>query len=145
MKFPQTPEELSAEILESSNKFDEQGDQRLQQLISILANEKEKLDDELIVEGVVRVFEIESRPDTSFRDQEFAGRILEKLKPKSQKDLRTLTKRVLKNWDRSIPALPFWFRENYGIEKVKEAFNAIEIKLEEKDNLRTMKYWLQLL
>lgn len=145
MKFPETPEELKAEILESSDKFEEQGDQRIEQLISILSNQKGKLDDELMVEGIVSVFELESRPDTLFRDQEFAGRLLEKLKPKSEKELKVLAKRILKNWDKSIPALPFWFRDNYGIEKVKEALSSIEIRVEEKDNLKTMKYWLKLL
>lgn len=68
--------------------------------------------------------------------------LLETLKPKSQKDIKEILKRTLKNWDKSIEQVPFWFRDNYGIESIKLAFENIELSEIEADNLKTMKWWL---
>ena len=137
MNFPKTGEELKTEILISSDK---NGDLRLRQLLEILL----KVDHDIIVEGVIMVFENNSRPDTKFRDQEFAGKILEGINPKSEKDLEILLRRALKNWDKSVEQLPFWFRDNYGIEKTKACFNRIDLPSSEIDKLETMKWWLQI-
>lgn len=115
MKFPKTPEDIKKEILISSDKFDEVGDLRIRQLINILP----KVNEEIVIEGIIRVFEDDTRPDTLFRDQELAGKILETINPKSQKDLKEIIKRTLKNWDKSIEQLPVWLRNNYGLEKLK--------------------------
>jgi hypothetical protein len=140
MKLPQTPEDLKTEILTSSDNADELGDLRIRQLIKILA----AVDSEIIVEGVIKVFEIENRPDKLYQDQQFAGTILRAINPKSQKDLKGFLKRTLDNWDKSVEELPFWFRDNYGLEKVKEAFNKVDWTESQKEKLETMKFWLQL-
>ena len=139
MKLPETSEDVQTEILISSDKARELGDLRIRQLIKILP----KVDSEVIIEGVIKVFETEGRPD-KYQDQEFAGRVLRTIKPKSQKDLKDFLKRTLDNWDKSVEELPFWFRDNYGLDKVKDTFDEIELTENQKDKLKTMKFWLQL-
>jgi hypothetical protein len=139
MKLPQTSEEVKTEILISSDKADNVGDLRVRQLIKVL----NKVDHEIIVEGVIKVFEI-NRPGSLYRDQEFAGRILATINPKSRKDLKEILKRTLLTLDKSIEQLPFWFRDNYGLENVRETFDNTDWTKEEKEKLETMKFWLQL-
>lgn len=139
MKLPETSEDVKTEILISSDKVNELGDLRIRQLIKILP----KVDSEIIIEGVIKVFETEDRPD-KYQDQEFAGRVLRTINPKSQKDLGDFLKRTLDNWDKSIEELPFWFRDNYGLDKVEETFDKVELTENQKDKLKTMKFWLQL-
>src|SRR5690242_3029140 len=102
MKLPESSEDVKTEILISSDKANDLGDLRIRQLIKILP----KVDPEVIIEGVVKVFETEGRPD-KYQDQEFAGRILRTINPKSRRDLKDLLKRTLDNWDKSIEELPF--------------------------------------
>lgn len=139
MKFPQTPEDLKTEILISSDKAGDLGDLRLRQLIKIL----EDIDHEIIVEGVIQVFEMRNRSN-AFQDQEFAGKILQLINPKSKKELREFLSRTLNYWDKSVEQLPFWFRDNYGIDVVKNAFEKFQCSDSENDKLKTMKFWLQL-
>jgi hypothetical protein len=140
MKLPQTPEDVKTEILISSDKSDKLGDLRIRQLIKIMAT----VDSKIIVEGIIKVFEIENRPDKLYQDQEFAGTIVRTINPKSQKDLEGFLKRTLDNWDKSVEELPFWFRDNYGLEKVKNTFNKVGWAESQRDKLETMKFWLQL-
>jgi len=95
------------------------------------------------VDGVIRVFET-NRPDSLYQDQEFAGRILATINPKSKRDLKEILKRTLLTWDKSVEQLPFWLRDNYGLEKVRETFDNLELTDGEKEKLETMKFWLQL-
>ena len=139
MKLPQTSEDVKTEILISSDKADEIGDLRIRQLIKIL----DKVDQEIIVDGVIKVFET-NRPDSLYQDQEFAGRVLMTTKPKSKRDLKEILKRTLTTWDKSVEQLPFWFRDNYGLEKVRDTFDNIPLTDNEKEKLETMKFWLQL-
>lgn len=111
MKFPKTAEDIEDEIVKSSMK---QGYLRLRQFTNILS----KVDDELIVEGVIKVFEKEGKAESSYREQEFAGIVLQELKPKSSKDLIDVILRTINNWDCSIEQLPFWFLENVARHKV---------------------------
>jgi len=53
MKFPTTAEDIENEILISSSKVNELGDLRIRQLIKILP----KVHPEIVLEGVIRVFE----------------------------------------------------------------------------------------
>jgi hypothetical protein len=140
MKIPKTAEEIANEIVVSSDKSREVGDLRIRQLIQILR----KVDSELIVEGIIRVFENRSRSETLYKDQEFAGKVLESINPKTYKQLEEVLPRVLLNWDKSVEQLPFWLKENYGIETLKESFAILELTLKENEQLKTMKWWLQL-
>ena len=143
MKFPQLPEDLKNEILISSDKIEQIGDLRIRQLIRILPKVKE----EVIVEGIIQVFEIKGRTDILFQDQRIAGRILEEINPKSDLALSDILKRTLSNWNKSIYHLPFWFRDNYGQEKVAKDFDKYEsqkITEMEKDKLKTMRRFLRI-
>jgi hypothetical protein len=140
MKFPETAEDVEQEILLSSDKFKELGDLRIRQLIHILP----KVNSEIIVEGVIRVFEKGDRAVNYSEDQEFAGKVLQIINPKSQRDIKEILLRVLPNWDKSVEQFPFWLRENYGMEKLKQSFAELELTAIEKDKLETIKWWLQL-
>jgi hypothetical protein len=139
MNLPQTSDYVKSEILISSDKAREIGDLRIRQLIKILT----KVDHEVIVDGVIKVFET-NRPNSFYQDQEFAGRVLTTIKPKSERDLKEVLERTLPTWNKSIEQLPFWFRDNYGLEKVRDTFNSNTWPDHEKEQVETMRFWLQL-
>ena len=142
MKIPKTSDELINEIYLSSDIFKDVGDLRIRQLIKILRN----VPDEIIIEGIIKIFEGDQREIKWFIDQEFSGKVLENIKPKSKKDATGLLKRVLKNWDKSVEQLPNWFKENYGPDGIMRALQDIEnsgISNLEKDKISTMKYWIK--
>ena len=134
MKFPTTGEDIKNEILISADK---PGDLRIRQLIHILPN----VDPEIIVEGVIQVIELEGRTDP-FLDQETAVKILKEMNLKSKKDLEEILKRTLRQWNKNIGQLPFWLRDNYGLETVTQTFDQMELDETEADKLETMKWWL---
>lgn len=134
MKFPTTGEDVKNEILISADK---PGDLRIRQFINMLP----KADPEIIIEGIIQVIELEGRPNP-FVDQETAGKILEAINPKSQKDLKEILKRTLRQWNKSIEQFPFWLRDNYGLETVSQTFDEMELDEIQTDKLKTMKWWL---
>ena len=140
MKFPKTADDIESEILISSDKSKELGDLRIRQLIKILP----RVNSEIIVEGVIRIFENGNSVESNLQDQEFAGKVLEDINPESKKDLNEILQRVLKNWDKSVEQFPFWLRDNYGVNKLKETFSELELSDYEEDKLKTIKWWLQI-
>ena len=127
MKFPLTALDVKNEILLSSNNK-----LRIRQLIHILQN----VDSEIIVEGIIQVFEIEE----SYENQFVACEILNTLKPKSKKELKEVLLRTSKNWNKSVNHLPFWFLENYGLETVMQTFK----EFDDNEKINTMKWWLNI-
>jgi len=140
MKFPETADDVAREIFISSDKSTELGDLRIRQLMHILP----KVNSELVIEGVIMVLENGTRPEQHSQDQEFAGKILERINPKTEKGLKELLLRALKNWDKSVEQFPFWLKDNYGLDKLRETFSELELSEVEKDKLETIKWWLQL-
>ncbi|QNE39707.1 hypothetical protein F1C16_09145 [Hymenobacter sp. NBH84] len=140
MNFPKTASDVKHEILLSSDKSKEFGDLRIRQLIHILS----EVEPEVIVEGVVQIFENGGRTDRYSQEQEFAGKILETINPKSCKDLKEVLLRVLKNWDKSVEQLPFWLRDNYGIGKLEETFAKLDLNEIEAGKLNTIRWWLHM-
>ncbi|MBE8723538.1 hypothetical protein [Flavobacterium hungaricum] len=143
MKFPDNPDIIQNEIYEAVAITDKVGDLRIRQLIQILS----KVKHDLIIEGILKVFENENRLDSIYIDQKYAGMILKSIKPKTEENMEFLLNRVLKNWNKSIEELPFWFKDNYGIEKVKKAFSKVEstpLSEIELDKLKTMQWMLQI-
>lgn len=142
MNLPKTADELKNEIYMSSDKFEDIGDLRIKQLIKILP----KVSDQIIVEGIIKIFESDQREGKWFVDQEFAGKVLFSIKPNSKNDSKELLKRTLKNWDKSIEQLPIWFAEIYGSNVIMSSLSDIEnsgISDLEKDKINTMKYWIR--
>ena len=142
MNLPKTSDEIKHEIYLSSDKFEDIRDLRIRQLIKILKN----VPDEIIIEGIIKIFEGDKRENKWFIDQEFSGKVLENIKPKSKNNATGLLKRVLKNWDKSIEQLPNWFKENYGLSGIMTALSDLEnsnISDIEKDKINTMKYWMR--
>lgn len=143
MNFPSTPENLKNEILESVDKTNQIGDLRIRQLIQILS----KVNDEIIIEGVILVFESENRINSVYTDQKYAGMILKRLNPKTQLSATSILKRTLKNWNKSVKELPQWLKDNYGIENLKHIFSEIEkssLTPLESEKLKTMKWFLRI-
>lgn len=143
MKLPLTAEDLKNEIFESVDKMDKIGDLRIRQLIRILS----KVNDQIIIEGIIEVFENENRIESLFNDQKSAGIILRKLNPKTQQSAQLIISRTLKNWNKSVEEFPFWLKDNYGIETLKKVFSEMEnnnLNELEADKIKTMKWWLRI-
>jgi hypothetical protein len=140
MRLPQTARDVREEILQSSEKSKVLGDLRIRQLINILP----KIDSEIVLEGVIQVFEVRNGSDRFSEDQEFAGKVLELINPKSKRNPKEILLRVLKNWDKSVEQFPFWLKNNYGIDKLTETFKELELTQIERDKLKTIKWWLQM-
>lgn len=138
MMFPRTAEDVEREIIVSVGQYREHQSLRIRQLVFIL----QKADAEIIVEGVIRIFE-RGRDANNFPEQEFAGQILAIVRPKTQKALKELLQRALKGWNKSVEQFPFWLRDNYGIESLEETFADLVLSETESDRLQTIKWWLR--
>lgn len=143
MKIPKTSEDFQNEFYSSIDLMDKIGDLRILQFMERL----NKVSDEIIVGGIVKIFENKERPNTEYVDQKYAGKILEKLNPRSDLDLLFVLKSTIRNWNKSVEEFPFWIEENYGIKSVKnkltelETQNLTEIEI---DRLKTIKWWLRI-
>lgn len=143
MNIPKTSDDFQNEFYSSIDLMDKIGDLRIRQFIDRL----NKVSDKIIVNGVVKVFENEKRSKTEYIDQKYAGKILEKLKPKSDLDLLLVLKFTIGNWNESVEEFPFWIKENYGIESVKNKlteFKTQNLTEKELDKLKTIKWWLKI-
>ncbi|MCD9575531.1 hypothetical protein [Flavobacterium soyae] len=141
MKFPTTPEDLKNELFNSVDKINLVGDLRIRQLIQILP----KVNNKVIIEGIIQIFENEKRIDSVYTDQKYAGIILKKINPKTEESAASILSRILKNWNRSVEELPFWLKDNYGIETIKQVFSELEktnLTALESEKLKTMKWFL---
>jgi len=143
MNLPKTSEDLKIEIFKSVDKLDKIGDLRIRQLTKILS----KVNDQIIIDGIIEVFENEDRSKKLYADQKNAGIILKKLNPKTKVSIESILGRTLKNWNKSVEELPFWLKDNYGIEALKKAFSEMEnstLTELEADKINTMRWWLNI-
>ncbi len=141
MKIPQTPDDLKKEFYISVDLLDKIGDLRIRQLMERLT----KVSDDIIVLGIIKIFENTERPNTQYVDQEYAGKILEKLKPKANIDLGLVLKSTIQNWNKSVEQFPFWLKENCGIDELKDKLAEFENQNPtelESDKLKSFKWWL---
>lgn len=138
MKFPRTAEDVEREIIISVGQYGEHQSLRARQMAYVL----QRADAEIIVEGIIRIFERGSNAD-NFLEQEFAGQILDIVRPKPQKLLKKVLQRTLKGWNKSVEQFPFWLRDNYGIETLEKTFADLELTETENDKLQTIKWWLR--
>ncbi|WP_207535565.1 hypothetical protein [Desertivirga arenae] len=137
MKYPEKPEDIETEILISVANG---GEQRIRKLGRVIAD----VNPEMIVEGVLRVFEREDRPTNLFTDQKFAGQILKITKPKSERTALEILKRTVKNWDKSVAELPLWMKENFGEGILSEAFRLYSMSETDPDGkIKTMEFWIK--
>lgn len=143
MNIPETSENFKNEFYTSIDLIEKIGDLRIRQLTEKL----NKVSEEIIVIGIIDIFENTERPASQYTDQKFAGKILTKLKPKTDINLSYILKSTLGNWNKSVEEFPFWLKENYGIDLLKskltefETQNLTEIEL---DKLNAMKWWLKI-
>jgi hypothetical protein len=100
---------------------------------------------ETVTRALLGVFFDDSRTKTRFRDQQAAGGILWKLKPKYKGNLREDIRSSLKNWNVSVEELPWYFAEIMGIDRVRDEVNSIlRETLDEisRKKAQTYLYWL---
>ena len=143
MNIPKTSEDFQNEFYSSLDLMNKIGDLRIQQFMVGL----NKVSDEIIVDGIVKVFKNKTRPQKEYTDQKYAGKILEKLNPKSDIDLIRVLKSTIGNWNKSVEEFPFWLKENYGIESVINKLTEFEtqnLTEMESDKLKTIKWWLKI-
>lgn len=143
MNIPKTSEDLKIEIFKSVDKLDKIGDLRIRQLTKMLS----KVNDQIIIDGIIEVFENEERVGKVYEDQKNAGIILKKINPKTKVSIESILNRTLKKWNRSVEELPFWLKENYGIETLKKALSEMEnsnLSEMESDKIKTMRWMLQI-
>lgn len=141
MHIQNTSEIFLNEFYLSIDLIDKIGDLRIRQFIDRL----DKVSDEIIVESIIKIFENINRPSTEYDDQKYAGKILTKLNPKTNVDLSLVLQRTIGNWNKSIEEFPFWLKENYGIELLKNILNGYDnLNAIEAEKLKTMKWWLKI-
>lgn len=143
MNIPKTTDDFQKEFYSSIDLMDKIGDLRIRQFIDTL----DKVMDELIVSAIIKIFENVNRPHTQYTDQKYAGIILNKLKPKTEIDLNIVLKSTIENWNESVEEFPFWLKENYGLESVKNTLTEFDTqKLNEIqiEKIQTMKWWLKI-
>lgn len=134
-------EKITELIVERANKFGPYNPQQLKQLDFVLS----KLDPEEVFYGLYMVFI--SAPCQAFAPQELAGKLLVSVKPELKLDLAPLIVGVLENWNVSVEELPLYFRDICGIESLSvaiESINSYELNENQKNGLKTMKWWLGL-
>ncbi|MEA9411598.1 hypothetical protein [Flavobacterium sp. PL02] len=143
MKIPTTSDDFQNEFYSSIDLMDKIGDLRIRQLVNIL----DKVNDEIIIGGIIKIFKNTKRPNTEYVDQKYAGKILNSIKPKTEIDLILILKDTIKNWNKSVEELPFWLKENYGITLLKNKLAEFEnqsLNDIESEKLIIMKWWLKI-
>lgn len=95
MKIPTTPEDFQSEFYSSIDLMDKIGDLRIRQRVNIL----DKVNDEIIISGIIKIFKNTKRPNTEYVDQKYAGKILNRIKPKTEIDLILILKATIENWN----------------------------------------------
>ena len=133
------PEKIRAELYKAVN-----GPNAWQSLGHLMLRLR-KENPETVTRALIGVFFDESRTETSFKDQQAAGGILWKLKPKYKGNLRDDIRSSLKNWNVSVEELPWYFAEIMGIDRVRDEVNSIlRETLDEisRKKAQTYLYWL---
>ncbi|MCR5889848.1 hypothetical protein LRS06_19145 [Hymenobacter sp. J193] len=141
MKIPENSAELKDAIVISATLYPTLSKLRERQLLFVLR----AVPDEIVVEGIIQVFELGSDTEVSFIQQEIAGNILSARKPATIQSVSSVVKRCLNNWNKSIEQLPLWLVSAFGSSEIKAAFGALEksnLTQVERENLVTMKWWL---
>ena len=140
MKLPKTPTEFVTELYLCSDSMEKNGDQRFRQLHSLLP----KVSSTIISEGIVMILE-KPRPGIDYLDQEFCGKILETINPTTVLELKSILKRTLEHWNKSVEQFPFWLAEKFGRSVLIETLEQLKnegITPQEKDKAKTISWWL---
>ncbi|QHT65933.1 hypothetical protein GXP67_04235 [Rhodocytophaga rosea] len=144
MKFPLTAEQVKQEIYLSIDKNYYAGSLRYRQLKKTLLQAKH----EIIVEGILQVFEDTSRGERNFVEQEFAGKLLYELKPDTRLTLMEVLYRTLPNYNLSVVELPMYLAEKYGLRAVAECLELLENQQNQLaavlKSIKTFKFWLHI-
>ena len=143
MNIPKTSDDFVNEFYLSIDLIEKIGDLRIRQLTEKLP----KVADEIIIAGIIKIFENPDRPETQYIDQKYAGKILTELNPKTDIELNQVLNSVIGNWNKSVGEFPFWLKENYGIDFLISGLTEFEtqhLTELELDKIETMKWWLKI-
>lgn len=144
MKFPLTAEQIKKEIYLSIDKNYYAGSLGYKQLKQMLLQAKH----EILLEGILQVFEDTSRGERNFVEQEFAGKLLYELKPDTKVTLQEILFRTLPNYNLSVAELPLYLAEKYGLSAIKDQLHLQEQEQEGNipvsRSIQTFKFWLHL-
>jgi hypothetical protein len=105
-----------------------------------------KEDPSRILDALLGIFFEDSDRDNPFADQEAAGGLLWKLKPRYERFLKDDIKRSLRNWNVSVEELPWYLAKECGIENVREEVKLLLAEsLDQTSKIRadTYLYWLR--
>jgi hypothetical protein len=125
------------------DKAKDGGRQRFRQLLHILPEVEEKL----ILEGLVKILQLDAEIERNYMAQEYAGQILKVIGPKSEFELGELLRLTLRTWDVSVQEFPFWIEKNYGISAIELEMRKLEVEMKDETGLKklaTMKWWLKI-
>jgi hypothetical protein len=111
VKFPQTPDDIKQEIYLSIDKYGNALGQRYRQLKKVL----QQVDGKLVTEGLIEVFADKTRGERTYREQEFAGKLLYELKPETESLLTDILERTLENYNLSVKELPLYLVDKFGL------------------------------
>lgn len=124
----------------SADKYGHRNPQQFKQLTFCIAQSAPQD----AYDGLIRIF-TEASSNASNR-QELAGRLLFKVNPTAQFDVKRILEASLEFYDLSVEELPFYLVSQAGLEKViDEADKISETQLTERQTraLNTIKYWLR--
>jgi len=97
-------------------------------------------------EALLGVFTDRSRPETTFGDQEVAGRLLVAVRPECDRPLDDILRSTVSTWNVSVEQLPIYLRDRFGRDEVVEAATrlASEYSAESREAraLGTVRWWI---
>lgn len=133
--------EIFKRVVESADRFGAGNPQQFRFFGSILS----KCKPEEVFHGLLAVFVECPWDEKHFQRQEFAGRLLEKIRPLSPFELDVTIRQVLPMYDLSIEQVPYHFARVHGREKVLEVLDRLakeDLSDQELTAIETMWWWL---
>jgi hypothetical protein len=134
-------EDIYRRVLEIAERF---GPDRPQE-VRLLSSQLTKCQPVEVLAGLLLVFTRSEPAESNYRKQELAGRMLEKLNPKAQIDLRSTLREVLPAYNVSIEQVPQYLAGRCGEDLVIQQLQLFEAEAHDPRATaaaKTMRWWL---
>jgi len=128
-------------IYGSIDRYGEINPQQYRQIKFVL----QRTNSEDVFQILYSILTDQSRPNTRFADQEFAGRLLLSLNPNCTMDPLEAIRELVKWYDLSVEEIPWYFAQRYGVKAVREILAKLRSETqddEERRNIDTWDWWL---
>lgn len=133
-----TKEELTARIARASERWPDLNGQELEHLRAYLRHMSEDAQFDALVAAFV------DPPPNAYLAQEYAGRLLEAMKPRCPIAPDEFLPLVLPRWDRSIEQLPAYLNASFGRQEVLDALARVDEAGTVKPEItNTVRFWLR--